>query len=225
MHRRRSALTVSTAAVLAVVAPLLTGCGSDARPGAAAVVDGDRITMAQLQSRVGAVRDAQNAEPQGEQLVQRSGQLTRATLDSMIRERVVREAADEAGVSVSRREIQRMRDQLEKGAGGAKQFEAALLQQQAIAPSEIDERVWLELAVRKIAGASGIDLQTPEGNEALTAKFAETAKKMKIDVNPRYGKWSTRQAALAAAKDPWLNDLSGKEAEREQQQAQQPQGT
>lgn len=221
MHRRRSALTLSTAAALAVVAPLLTGCGNDARPGAAAVVDGDRISMSQLQSRVGAVRDAQNAEPQSAQLIQRSGQLTRATLDSMIRERVVREAADDAGVSVSRREIQRMRGELEKGAGGAEAFKKSLLQQQAIAPSEIDERVWLELTVRKIASASGIDLQTPDGNAALNAKFAETAKKMKIDVNPRYGKWSAAKAALATTESPWLNDKSGKRADREQQAAQQ----
>lgn len=221
MHRRRSALTLCTAAALAVVAPLLTGCGNDAHPGSAAVVDGDRISMAQLQSRVGAVRDAQSTEPQSAELIKRSGQLTRATLDSMIRERVVREAAKDAGVSVSRREIQRMRGELEKGAGGAEAFKKSLLQQQAIAPSEIDDRVWLELTVRKIAGASDINLQTPDGNTALTAKFAETAKKMKIDVNPRYGKWSAAKAALAATEAPWLNDKSGKRAEREQQAAQQ----
>ncbi|RLL67231.1 SurA N-terminal domain-containing protein [Streptomyces sp. Z26] len=217
MHRRRSAFTVSSAAALAVAAPLLTGCGNDAHPGSAAVVDGDRITMSQLQSRVGEVRDAQNEQPQAAQLVQRSGQLTRATLDTMIREQVVRAAADDAGVSVSRREIQKLRDELEKGAGGTKQFEAALLQQQAIAPSEIDKRIRMELEVRKLAESEGIDLQSPEGNEALTAKFAATAEKMKIDVNPRYGKWSTKQASLAAVKEPWLNDVSGKDAEREQQ--------
>lgn len=62
-RRRRSALTLSAIAALVVAAPLLTACGNDAHPGAAAIVKGDRISTAQLQSRVGAVRDAQRGAP------------------------------------------------------------------------------------------------------------------------------------------------------------------
>lgn len=218
MHRRRSALTVSTAAALLLAAPLLTACGNDAHPGAAAVVDGDRISMGQLQAKVEAVRNAQSASPQGAQMIQRSGQLTRVTLDNMIRQEVVKRAAKDAGVSVSRRDTQQGRTLFEKQSGGSKAFKAMLLQQQAVAPSGIDDRVWLELAVREIAKSSGIDLQTPEGGEKLTAKFAEASKKMHIDVNPRYGKWDSGKAALTGTKTSWLNDVTGKQKERQQQQ-------
>ncbi|OEV05345.1 SurA N-terminal domain-containing protein [Streptomyces oceani] len=225
MNRRRSALTVSTAVALAVAAPLLTGCGSDARPGAAAVVDGDRITMAALQSQVGAVRDAQRASPQGEELIQRSGQLTRAKLDGMIRERVVRQAADEAGVTVTRREVQQAREQFEKQPGGAQRMEATLLQQQGVASSGIDDWIWLQVAVQEIAEKSGHDLRTPQGNKALSDQLTKVSEKMNIDVNPRYGEWDARKATLAEQETPWLNDLTKKKRQQEQLQQQQQLGT
>ncbi|MCT2592970.1 SurA N-terminal domain-containing protein [Streptomyces sp. N2-109] len=220
MHRRRSALTVSAAAALVVVAPLLTACGNDARPGAAAVVGDDRITLGQLQSKVGEVRDAQSAQPQGDELIKRSGQLTRVTLNSMIRHRIVKQVADDSGVTVTRRDIQQVRSQFEQRAGGPKEFRTMLLQQQAVAPSEIDDWVWLEVAVQKIAAESGINLQAPEANAQLTGKLSEAAKQMGIDVNPRYGKWSAKETTLVNAETPWLKDVTGERKDRAQQEQQ-----
>lgn len=214
MHRRRSALTLSAAATLLAATPLLSACGAEGHPGAAAVVDGDRITMAQLQDRVEAVRDAQRAAPQGEQLIRRTGRLNRATLDGMIRHHVVAQVAKDTGVHVSRSEIQQTRERYEEQAGGAQALQAALLQQQALAPSEIDDRVWLELSVRKIADASGIDLRTAQGNRALTKKFADASRHMDIEVNPRYGTWNSDKAGLTGVATPWINDVSGRRADR-----------
>ncbi|MBE9498687.1 SurA N-terminal domain-containing protein [Streptomyces sp. GKU 257-1] len=216
-RHRRSALTLSAAAALVAAAPLLTACGDDAHPGAAALVKGDRISMGQLQSRVGAVRDAQRATRQGEQMIKQSGKLTRATLDGMIRERIVAQAARDAKVGVSRREVQRVRGQLEVQAGGSKQLEAVLLRQQSVAPDEIDDRIRMQLLVEKIAKAKGIDPTSPDGNQRLTKELSATSKSMNIDVNPRYGRWDTDRSTLTGAKTPWLRDLSGEAAQRPQQ--------
>lgn len=216
MHRRRSALTVSAAVALCAVVPLLSACGSESHPGAAAVVDGDRISMSQLQSRVGAVRDAQSAEPKGEEMIERSGRLTQATLDGMIRDRIVQRAAQDAGVSVSRRAVQKARAAFEKQTGGAKEFRSVLLQQQAVAPSEVDAWVRMQLTVERIAQARGINPRSPEGNKALTDTFSKTSEEMDIDINPRYGDWDTKRSALAPKDTPWLNDVSGKQADRQQ---------
>ncbi|MEW2223003.1 SurA N-terminal domain-containing protein [Streptomyces sp. NPDC006990] len=215
-RHRRSALTLSAAAALVAAAPLLTACGDDAHPGAAALVKGDRISMGQLQSRVGAVRDAQRATPQGEQMIKQSGKLTRATLDGMIRERIVAQAARDAKVGVSRREVQRVRGQLEVQAGGSKQLKAVLLRQQSVAPDEIDDRIRMQLLVEKIAKAKGIDPTSPDGNQRLTKELSATSKSMDIDVNPRYGRWDTDRSTLTGAKTPWLRDLSGEAAQRPQ---------
>lgn len=217
-RRRRSALTVSGAAALLVAAPLLTACGDDAHPGAAATLGGERISMGLLQSKVNAVRDAQREAPRSEEMIKGSGQLTRATLDNLIRYRIVTKAAEDAEVSVTRREVGEARAQLEKQAGGAKKLKEALLQQQAIAPGEIDDRLRMQLAVDKIAKAEGVDPSSQERNKALEAKFAETSKAMDIHVNPRYGKWDSKQSVLGNLDEPWLRDLSGRQADRQQQQ-------
>lgn len=216
-RRRRPALTVSAVAALAAAAPLLTACGGEAHPGAAAVVDGGRISMGQLQSRVTEVRDAQRTAPQGEELIKGSGRLTRAILDGMIRDRVVRKAAEDAKVSVTRNEVQQTRGRLEKQAGGAKHLKATLLQQDGIAPGEIDSRVRMQLAVDRIAKKAGIDPSTPQGNAQLGAELAKTSRAMKIDVNPRYGKWNSKRTALGKESDSWLKDLTGRQADRQQQ--------
>jgi SurA-like protein len=214
MHRRSSVLTLTAAAALLAATPLITACGAQGHPGAAAVVGGDTISMSQLQARVAAVRDAQRDAPQGEQLVRRTGRLDRATLDGMIRHDVVARVADQTGVHVTRSEVEQARRAYEQQAGGAKALQSALLQQQALAPSQIDDRVWLELSVQKIAKASGIDLRTAQGSRQLTKKFAEASREMDIQVNPRYGRWDSAKAGLAGAKTPWLNDVSGRSADR-----------
>lgn len=218
MHRRRSAVTVSTAAALLVASPLLTGCGGDSHPGAAAVVEGERISLADLQARVGDTRDAQREMPQGEQMIRRTGQLTRTTLDNMIRHRIVEQALEDAGVSVNRGEVQRQRDVYEQQTGGSKGFEQALLQQQGVAPSAADDWVWLNVAVGKVGKAWGIDPTTQQGNQELNKRFAKLSGEMDIVVNPRYGQWDAERSALAAAEMPWLNDVTGKKA-LEQQRA------
>ena len=118
-------------------APLLTACGSDAHPGAAAVVGGERITVSQLESRVEEVREAQRAavpdEAQYQQAIARTGSLTRDTLHGMVLDRVLERAARDAGVTVTDRDIQQMRSGLEQQAGGAEALEAAWLQQYGIA--------------------------------------------------------------------------------------------
>jgi hypothetical protein len=221
-RRRRSTLTLSGAATLLVAAPLLTGCGDDAHPGAAAVAGGERITMGQLQAKVEAVRDAQRAAPHGAELVKGSGQLTRAALDGLIRERIVEKAAKDAGVSVTRREVGKYHAQLRKQAGGEKRLKEALLQQQAVAPSQIDDWLRVQVAVDKITKAENIDPRTPQGNAALQKKFSKTSEDLHISVNPRYGKWNVQAATLGNETEPWLRDLTGKQQDREQQQQAQP---
>jgi FKBP-type peptidyl-prolyl cis-trans isomerase (trigger factor) len=217
-RRRRSALTTAGAASLIVAAPLLTACGNDARPGAAAVLGGERITMGQLQSKVNAVRDAQREAPRGQEMIKASGQLTRATLDNLIRERIVAKAAKDAGVTVTRREVGKARADLEKQAGGSKKLEEALLQQQAIAPGDIDDRLRMQLAVEKIAEAEGIEPGSPERNKDLEKMFSETSEAMNISVNPRFGKWDPKRSVLSNHDEPWLQDASGRQADRAQGQ-------
>ncbi|MFI1167110.1 SurA N-terminal domain-containing protein [Streptomyces sp. NPDC020801] len=207
MHRRRRTALVLSAAI-AAAAPLLTACGSGAHPGAAAVVGGQRITLAQLQSRVNEVRQAQRAAvpdaAQYEQAVARTGTLTRDTLHQMVLDRVLDRAASDAGITVSRREVQQMRSGLEQQAGGAKGLETAWLQQYGVPPQRLDDNLRLQLEAQKLAARLHTDTSQPAFWKALSTASGE----LRIDLNPRYGSWDVEKSSRVDARTPWLRDVS-----------------
>jgi SurA N-terminal domain len=210
-RRRRIALAVSSVALLAAT-PLLTACGNDARPGAAAVVGGDRITVAQLESRVAEVRDAQRAavsdDAQYAQVVASTGALTRATLHSLVFDRVVHRAATDAGVRITRKQIQDARAGLEQQAGGAKQLETAWLQQYSIAPERVDDSLRTELEARELANRLGADMNTSAGQATFLKALSDASKALDVDLNPRYGTWDVENSRRADAKTPWIREVT-----------------
>ncbi|MCX4233883.1 SurA N-terminal domain-containing protein [Streptomyces sp. NPDC020707] len=207
MHRRRRTAFLLTAA-LVTAAPLLTACGSEAHPGAAAVVGDDRITVSQLENRVNEVRTAQRAattgEAQYEQAIAKSGGLTRDTLHGMVLDKVLHRAADDAGVSVTRKEIQEARTGLEQQAGGAKALEVSWLQQYGVPPERLDDNLRVQIEAQKLAAALGTDTSRPDFWKALS----EASKKLDVDLNPRYGSWDVEKSSRVDAKLPWVRDIT-----------------
>ncbi len=210
MHRRRRTAFLLTAAIAA--APLLTACGNDAHPGAAAVIGGERITVSQLENRVDEVRAAQRAavpdEAQYQQAIARTGSLTRDTLHGMVLDRVLEHAAGDAGVKVTDREIQQMRSDLEEQAGGAQALEDAWLQQYGIPPQRLEENLRLQLQAQKLAQQLGTDTSRPDFWQALS----EAGKELDIDLNPRYGEWDVEKSSRVDAKVPWVKEVSAASA-------------
>ncbi|MGW0490302.1 SurA N-terminal domain-containing protein [Streptomyces olivaceus] len=216
MHRRRRSALLLTAAI-AAAAPLLTACGNDAHPGAAAVVGDQRITVSQLENRVDEVREAQRAavpdDGQYQQVVARSGALTRDTLHGMVLDRVLHSAAVDAHVSVSRKEVQAMRGDLEDQAGGAEQLETVWLQQYGVAPGRLDDNLRVQLEAQKLAESLGTDTSRPEFWQALS----KASDKLDIDLNPRYGAWDVQKAGRVDSETSWVREVA--EAEPSQQTA------
>ncbi|NJP49949.1 hypothetical protein HCJ93_07660 [Streptomyces sp. SBST2-5] len=213
MHRRRRTALLLTAAI-AAAGPLLTACGNDAHPGAAAVVGDERITVSQLENRVKEVRAAQREavpdEAQYEQAIARTGSLTRDTLHSMVLDRVLDHAAREAGVSVTPREVQRMRADMEDQAGGAEALERAWLQQYGIPPQRLEENLRLQLKAQKLAEKLGTDTSRPEFWKALS----EAGKELGVDINPRYGTWDVNKSSRVDARTPWLRDVTSADTQQ-----------
>lgn len=210
MHRRRRTALVVSAAIIAA-APLLAACGNEAHPGAAAVVGGERIEVSTVQAKVKDVRDAQQASPQAAQLIKDTGQLGRAKLYDLIVDRIVEKAAADAGVKVSRKEIQESRDALSEQSGGQEQLAAMYLQQRGVAPGQLDEVVRRDVLVNKLAAALGVT-NSPQGQQRMNEAFTAAAKSLKIDVNPRYGAWDDTKLELGTYKAPWITQVS-REAE------------
>ncbi|MGW2045210.1 SurA N-terminal domain-containing protein [Streptomyces sp. NPDC001858] len=207
MHRRRRRTALLLSAAIAA-APLLTACGNDAHPGAAAVVGGQRITVAQLESRVNEVRTAQRAavtdDAQYAQAVAQTGTLTRDTLHGMVLDRVLHRAAEDAGVTVTPREVQALRAGLEQQAGGAQGLETAWLQQYGIPPQRLDENLRLQLEAQKLATGLGTDTSQP----AFWSALSKASKALGVDLNPRYGDWDAQKVARVDAKTPWVREVT-----------------
>ncbi|MFB7291207.1 SurA N-terminal domain-containing protein [Actinacidiphila glaucinigra] len=212
MLRRRTALSVTAAAAVLLAAPLLTSCGTP-HAGAAAVVGGEQITVEAVQAKVAAVRDAQEKTPQAAQLIEASSDLQRNVVHRLVQNEVIERAAEDIGVSVSRRELQKARTDSEQQAGGKEALEAQLLQTYAMVPADIDESIRTDLLMQKVATHYGADVQTPEGQTALIKVLRDTSKSLRIDVNPRYGKWNSDKLDLDATKDPWLSEVSRRSAQ------------
>ncbi|MEU6110975.1 hypothetical protein ABZ853_21535 [Streptomyces albidoflavus] len=236
MHRRRRTSLALMAATL-VAAPLLTACGADARPGAAAVVGGERITVAQLEAQVGQVRDAQvavlgeegyadaldqqcsaarqaelqqrdAAAAQGEKVVE--GRETcapdRSTLAGMISERVVKAAADEAGITLTRKDLRERRAELQEQTGGtAEQLEEAYLRTYGIPAARIDDHLAYQLRLDGLRQKYAPGTSPEQADTQVREELVKTAEKLGIDISPRYGAWDGEQLLMVAGSDAWLS--------------------
>ncbi|MEU3979568.1 SurA N-terminal domain-containing protein [Streptomyces sp. NPDC026672] len=206
MHRRRRTALLLTAAIAA--APLLSACGSEAHPGAAAVVGGQRISVAQLETRVQEVRQAQRAavpdESQYQQVLASTSSLTRDTLHTMVLDRVLHRAAQDQGISVSRKEIQGMRTGLAQQAGGDRALQTAWLQKYGVAPKRLDENLRLQLEAQKLAQTLGTDTTEPAFWKALS----KASQELHVDLNPRYGAWDAQKSSRVDAKTPWVREVT-----------------
>ncbi|MEW2520297.1 SurA N-terminal domain-containing protein [Actinacidiphila alni] len=205
MVRRRTAVSIAAAALLAA-SPALTACGSGpAHPGAAAVVGDQKITVSTLQHQVNQVRDAQAKSPQAAQLTSQSGKLSRQTLTMLVQSEVIDKAAADAGVTVSDAEVQQMHAQaLQQFQGDEAQFEQAVLEQAQVAPSGIDDYFRTTLQVNKLEQSLGYQPGSDTATEALVAALAKTSKSLGVHVNPRYGTWNVKQAVIGDTKEPWV---------------------
>jgi hypothetical protein len=213
LHRRRRSALVLTA-VIAAAAPALTACGNDAHPGAAAVVGGQRISVAQLQSRVNEVRTAQRAAVQNEaqyvRAIATTGGLTRETLYGMVFDQVVHRAAQDAGVTVTRKDIQDMRAGLAQQAGGSKALEATWLAQYGVPPQRLDENLRLQVEGHKLAAKLGTDTTQPAFWKALST----ASKELHVDLNPRYGTWDVEKSSRVDAKTPWVREVTATQTQQ-----------
>lgn len=206
MHRRRRTVLLVSAAIAA--APLLTACGNDAHPGAAAIVGDQRITVSQLENRVSEVRTAQRAaasdESQYRQTIEKTGSLTRDTLHNMVLDRVLHSAAQDAGVTVSRKEVQETRSGLEEENGGSKGLEATWLREYGIAPKRLDDNLRFQVEAQKLAAKHGTDTS----DDAFWDVLTQASRKIGVDLNPRYGTWDVEQSSRVDAKTPWVREIT-----------------
>ncbi len=191
-HRRPVRRTAVAAALAAGVA--LSGCSATERPGAAAVVGGQRIDVRTVQQSTTELLEARGAQGGGD-----PADAQRATLGHMILSRVLEAAAKDRGVEVSSAQVAQRRREFEQSFGGAKQLETAILQEN-VAPSYgaqfLKDIVTIERLGEDLVPGDAQQVQQQRGAE-LGKLLKTTGNRLDIEVNPRYGTWDLQSGGIA----------------------------
>lgn len=173
----RRVAAVASSAVLAVA---LAACDTD-QVGAAAVVGGERITVAELQEHTREVAEVTGSEATGEQ-----AELQRGVLNRMISFRLNEQVARDAGITISEAEIdQFIADQLVAQTPDGDI--TPILAQNLLTEETLRDAVHQALTISEIGG-----------NEAYSQAISATAEEVGVEINPRYGEWDGVQVVQAS---------------------------
>ncbi|MEY9843828.1 hypothetical protein ABH940_000892 [Streptacidiphilus sp. BW17] len=216
--RPRRASRAAVAALLAVTAMAgLSACsggsadGGTAHTGSAAVVGGQRISVATVQDQVNAFRAAAPAQGQpatagqGQVYGQDSPGVPTAVLQFLIQSQVVQSALNAKGLSVSASEVTAVESQNAAQLGGSAQLSSAFVAGTGLPPSDLDAYFRTVVGETKLVQATGVSQATKQEYDADVAKALDAqVAKIGLDVNPRYGSWDAATGGLGAVARPWL---------------------
>lgn len=176
----RSVPALALAALLAGF--VLTGC-SDSKSGAAAVVDGERIDISTLNSRVEKAADAREsvgaAPVAGVTASQRE-------LVLLLQSKVLDEAAERSGIVVTPTDIAEQKAEWLAENQGVPIEES--LAERGVPASGVDAFTRSQIIIERLVAKNG-----SAGADKL---YTETAGAMEITVNPRYGKWDVAEGLV-----------------------------
>jgi parvulin-like peptidyl-prolyl isomerase len=153
--RRGSRIALGAAAVAAV--PLLAAC--DTSPGAAALVGGDRISIASLQHTVNkeladpAIRTALSNPQFSAGLGKNAAGFVRVTLARLISERVLGRVAAEHHVTVSAQEVQSQTASFVQQVGSLQTLQAQAAQQVGVTAAELPALIRFTVLQQKLSDA------------------------------------------------------------------------
>ena len=188
--------TAVTIASVAAIALFLTGCS---QVGAAATIGSTKITQATVQTSIDTVMAERTGVDTTQMQLETGEDLNRSQLRFHLFAGLLKTAATDLKITVSKAEIDTRREVLIQQVGGVTELPKALVGA-GIASTDFDIYLEAILNSEKIQ-KSLVDAGTPEAE--LATKMQEivvaTGKKNKVTVNPRYGVWIPETAEVTAA--------------------------
>ena len=188
--------TAVTIASVAAIALFLTGCST---ANMAATIGSTKITQATVQNSIDSII-AERVGVDATQMQLETGEdLNRSQLRFHLFAGILKAAATDLKITVSKAEIDTRREVIIQQVGGVTELPKALVGA-GIAAADFDIYLEAVLNSEKIQ-KSLVDGGTPEAE--IPAKMQEivvaTGKKNKVTVNPRYGVWNPDTAEVTAA--------------------------
>jgi hypothetical protein len=188
--------TAVTIASVAAIALFLTGCGTASM---AATIGSTKITQATVQSSIDTVMAERIGVDATQMQLETGEELNRSQLRFHLFAGLLKAAANDLKITVSKAEIDTRREVIIQQVGGVAELPKALVGA-GIASTDLDIYLEAVLNSEKIQ-KSLVDAGTPEAD--IPTKMQEivvaAGKKNKVTVNPRYGVWNADTAEVTAA--------------------------
>jgi hypothetical protein len=183
-------------AISAIAAALLlTGCS---QVGAAATVGDTKITQAVVQGSIDSILAERGKIDISQMELQTGADLNLSQLRFQVLTVLIREVGKDFKIEVSKAEIDTRRAGIVEQVGGEAELPKALVGA-GIAPQNLDLYLEAVIVSGKISDAIVATGVTQEALGAeITRIVAAKAAQLKVDVNPRYGKWDAVNADVVA---------------------------
>ena len=189
-------ITAVTIASVAAIALFLTGCS---QVGSAATIGSTKITQATVQTSIDTLMAERSGVDTTQMQLETGEALNRSQLRFHLFAALLKAAAKDLKVSVSKAEIDTRRESIIQQVGGVASLPNALVGA-GIASTDFDiylDAVLNSEKIQKSLFDSGVaEAEIPTKMQDLVIA---TGKKYKVTVNPRYGIWKADTAEVVAA--------------------------
>jgi hypothetical protein len=188
--------TAVTIASVAAIALFLTGCS---QVGSAATIGSTKITQATVQNSIDTLMAERSGVDTSQMQLETGEELNRSQLRFHLFSALLKAAAKDLKVTVSKAEIDTRRESIIQQVGGVASLPNALVGA-GIASTDFDiylDAVLNSEKIQKSLFDSGVaEAEIPTKMQDLVIA---TGKKYKVTVNPRYGVWKADTAEVTAA--------------------------
>jgi hypothetical protein len=189
-------ITTVTIASVAAIALFLTGCS---QVGSAATIGSTKITQATVQTSIDTLMAERSTVDTTQMQLETGEELNRSQLRFHLFAALLKAAAKDSNVTVSKAEIDTRREAIIQQVGGVASLPNALVGA-GIASKDFDiylDAVLNSEKIQKALVATGVaEADVPTKMQDL---IIATGKKYKVTVNPRYGVWKADTAEVVAA--------------------------
>lgn len=175
---------------------LLSGCTN---VNAAATLDGDRVTVAQVQTAVNQIMEERKTFDTSQMNLPAGEDLNRNELTFFVVSAMLKDIAKHLKVEVTEKEVTAAVNGVVASVGGKQNLPQALVQAN-IPSGDLDTYFRMYLTSKKLqttlkaAGVPDAQLQ-----EAFTKLISDSAIRLHLVINPRYGKWDAATGNIVAA--------------------------
>ena len=165
----------------------------------AASVGENEITLEQLQGQVDSILAEREAVDTSQMQLESGAALTRSQLSYLISNLLIDEIAQEQGVEITKANLDAYRLQIIQSIGGEKMLPSVLVNA-AVPSAGLETVLRRDLILQRISAAAkeaGADDAT--ANQVIQKLVAEKSAAIKIEINPRYGKWDPDSFSIVPA--------------------------